>query len=90
MLDPSKRQDGRNALAIICQVLSSIASLPRSPENPRPTPQKNEYSFSKEDDITDPDYRGAAHKISHSYTNLKDIINFIRDLGVTSPMPTSF
>lgn len=76
MVDLSKSQAGRNALAVICKVLSSIASLP---EHCRHTPQKNEYSFSKEDDVTDPDYRGAADKKSQYYTNLKDINNFIRD-----------
>lgn len=69
MVDPSKRRAGRNAPAIIYpNLLSSIAPVPHCPEIPIPIPPQREQlvsvenSNSEEDEVIDPDYRGAVEE----------------------------
>ncbi|XP_061413747.1 uncharacterized protein LOC133346224 [Lethenteron reissneri] len=93
MVDPFKRQTGKNAPAITCPDLpSSIALVPHCHELPIPTPPEREQpsleessKSESEEDVEDPDdnFRGGAEERKPYYPNQKDLNDLIRDLGLT-------
>lgn len=70
MVDPSKRQTGKNAPAIMYPDLQSfIVPVPQCPKLPVPTPVEKDLPSSEESsksdeekDIVDPGFRGAAEE----------------------------
>ena len=92
MIDPSKRQTGKNAPAIVYpSIPSSIAPVPHSDQLPVPIPTRSQdpvsadESATDEDDITIDDYvlnSNLEEKIPY-YPNQKDLNDLIRDLGLT-------
>jgi hypothetical protein len=93
MVDPSKRQTGKNAPAITYPDLpSSIAPVRHCPELPVPTPPEREQPSSEEsskseseEDVGDPNYdlRGGAQERNPYYPNQKELNDLIRDLDLT-------
>ncbi|XP_076308654.1 uncharacterized protein LOC143224076 [Tachypleus tridentatus] len=93
MVDPYKRQAGKNASAIMYTDLpSSIDPVPHCSELPvltspeRKQPSSEESSKSEEEvDVEDPDYnfRVAAGERNPYYSNQRDLNDLIRDRGLT-------
>ena len=92
MVDPSKRRTGKNAPAIVYpSILFSIALEPHSDQLPVPIPTRCQDPVSADKSTTDKDEITIDEYVLNSnleekklyYFNQKDLIDLIRNLGLT-------